>query len=60
MDAKQIIEKIQAETGGDDNQAVLSALEDGQALAVLGITDADLDAVEEAHSFFKQKIKKIQ
>lgn len=46
MNATQIIETIRAEVMND--QAVIDALNDGAALAALGITDADQEAVEDA------------
>ena len=38
-------------------QAILEALEDGEALAYLGVTDEDLDMVEEAHAMVSDWIK---
>ena len=37
--------------------AILEALEDGEALAYLGVTDGDLDMVEEAHAMVSDWIK---
>lgn len=37
--------------------AILEALEDGEALAYLGVTDEDLDMVEEAHAMVSDWIK---
>lgn len=50
--AQDIIDTIR-EAGAEDDQAVLYALEDGAALATLGITDDDQEAVEEAHALVK-------
>ena len=38
-------------------RAILEALEDGEALAYLGVTDGDLDMVEEAHAMVSDWIK---
>ena len=38
-------------------QEILYALEDGEALAYLGVTDEDLDMVEEAHAMVSDWIK---
>ena len=51
--AQDIIEIIR-EAGADTDQAVIDTLEDGAALAELGITDADQEAVEEAHDMLKR------
>ena len=48
MNAQQIIDLIR-NAGAEDNQSILYTLEDGAALLALGITDADQEAVEEAH-----------
>ena len=37
--------------------AILEALEDGEALAYLGVSDEDLDMVEEAHALVSDWIK---
>ena len=37
--------------------AILEALEDGEALAYLGVSDEDLDMVEEAHAMVSDWIK---
>ena len=50
MNTKEILEKIAAETGSRHLDSMLSALEDGEALASLGIRDEDQEAVECAHS----------
>lgn len=39
----------------DDWQRVLYGLEDGEALAELGLSDDDQEAVEEAHSIAEEK-----
>ena len=39
----------------DNWQHILYSLEDGEALATLGITDDDQEAVEAAHSIAKEK-----
>ena len=38
-------------------RAILEALEDGEALDYLGVTDEDLDMVEEAHAMVSDWIK---
>ena len=38
-------------------RAILEALEDGEALDYLGVTDDDLDMVEEAHAMVSDWIK---
>ena len=48
MNAQDIITLIR-EAGATDRQSMLDALCDGAALAALGITDADQEAVEEAY-----------
>lgn len=50
--AQDILDLIR-EAGADDDKSILYALEDGAALAALGITDADQEAVEEAHALIK-------
>lgn len=49
MNAQEIIAAI-IEEGATDSQSILDALCDGAALAAIGITDDDKDAVEEACS----------
>jgi len=49
MTAQDIIDTIKA-AGADTAKAIRDVLEDGQALAELGITDDDQEAVEEAHA----------
>lgn len=55
MQAQEIIEKIRAETS--DPAQIKATLEDGAALAALGITDVDQGEVEEAHFLVSQEIK---
>ena len=50
MNAQEIIEAIKASGDATDLQATLYALEDGELLGSLGITDADQSSVEEAHA----------
>ena len=38
-------------------RAILEALEDGEALDYLGVTDEDIDMVEEAHAMVSDWIK---
>lgn len=54
--AIEVIESIDAET----LSALKLALEDGAALAIAGIDDADQNAVEDAHFFAKQMIERIK
>lgn len=49
MTAQDIISMIRADAPAADLATVKAALEDGAALAALGITDADQEAVEDAH-----------
>lgn len=53
--AQDIIDLIR-EAGAEDDKAILAALEDGAALAGLGINDADQEAVEEAHAIIKARL----
>lgn len=48
MNAAQIIEAIKETTA--DKKGIIDALNDGEALAAIGVTDADQEAVEEAHA----------
>jgi len=48
MNAQQVIAIIKEET--DDLQSIIYALEDGEYLVSIGVTDADQEAVEEAHA----------
>lgn len=52
--------KVIAGTMAEGNKqllAILNVLEDGEALAYLGVTDEDLDMVEEAHAMVSDWIK---
>ena len=56
--ARDIIELIRNDLGSiraGKNRAIILALEDGAALAALGITDDDTDAVEEAYAIIKTR-----
>lgn len=62
MNANDIITRITDDLGlhadsmtAADWQRVIDGLEDGEALAALGITDDDQEAVEEAHSIAEDK-----
>lgn len=48
MSAIDIIEAIRKQ-GANTKESILAALQDGQALATLGVTDADQTEVEDAH-----------
>jgi len=50
--AQEVIDIIR-EAGAEDDQAIIATLEDGAALLSLGITDADQEAVEDAHTGLK-------
>jgi len=52
MKALDIIEAIRAQ-GITDTRAILDALEDGEALAAIGVTDGDQEAVEEAYDHLR-------
>ena len=54
--ALEVIEAIKAAVPDVDARGILAALEDGAALAALGITDSDQDAVEDAHDIIWKKI----
>lgn len=56
--ACEIIEALREE--GYDNQQILDALEDGAALADLGYTDDDQEAIEEAHEIIRKKLRESQ
>lgn len=56
MDAQDIITLV-TDAGAEDATAMLAALEDGAALAALGIGDGDQEAVEEAHDTVRRYIK---
>ena len=51
MTAKEIIDAIREVTA--DKQAILDALCDGEALAAIGVTDADQEAVADAYDAIK-------
>jgi len=53
MNALEIIAKIE-ETTGTDTKATLAALCDGEALAAIGVTDDDQEAVEEAYAIITE------
>lgn len=55
MNAQAIIDTIR-ETR-PDMQGILDALEDGAALAAIGVTDADQEEVEEAHAEIKEAMQ---
>lgn len=55
MNALDIIATIRADVAGITDAQVMATLEDGAALAELGITDADQEAVEEAHDFLRNQ-----
>lgn len=52
MKAIEIIELVRA-NGAGTKEAILEVLEDGEALAALGITDADQGEVEDAYDMIK-------
>lgn len=54
MNAKQLANNLLEETGGDI-RAAISALEDGAALAAMGVTDSDQGLVEDAHDILLKK-----
>lgn len=61
MKYKEIIARIYEDMCGDINHSwheIVETLEDGAALAQLGIGDDDLDAVEEAHDYAKKMAAK--
>lgn len=53
MNATEILQAIREVTA--DKQAILDALCDGEALAAIGVTDADQEAVEEAYDIIKSE-----
>lgn len=55
MNAIELIEAIRDEVG-HDLQAIKYALEDGAALAAIGVTDADQAEVEDAHAMIVDQI----
>lgn len=56
--AQEIIDDLRNE--GFDDQQILYALEDGAALADLGYTDDDQEAIEEAYEIIRQQLLKSQ
>lgn len=54
MNAQEIIAAI-IEEGAKDSQSILDTLCDGAALAAIGITDDDKNAVEEAYSAIQRQ-----
>lgn len=56
MNAQEIIDTIRETT--TDLRDILAALEDGAALAAIGVTNSDQEEVEEAHAEIKETIKK--
>lgn len=55
MTALDIITTIRAQVAGITDAQVMATLEDGAALAALGITDEDQEAVEEAHDYLRNQ-----
>ena len=53
MNKNEIIEIVLSESGSI--KGAIDALEDGEALAALGLTDNDQEAVEEAHAELKRR-----
>ena len=51
------LEFIKAIASNMPLRQILEALEDGEALAYLGVTDEDIDMVEEAHAMVSDWIK---
>jgi len=67
MQAQDIIGQIVADLRLDqsslsigDCKRVIAGLEDGEALAALGITDDDQEAVEEAHSAMQAAMQDLE
>lgn len=56
MKTAQDIIDLAKGAGAEDDKAILDALEDGAALTAMGITDADQEAVEEAHDIIKARL----
>lgn len=59
MNALEFIEVIAGNMAEEIKQlpVILDVLEDGEALAYLGVNDEDLDMVEEAHAMVSDWIK---
>lgn len=55
--AQDIIDTIRS-FGAETDEAIILALEDGEALDYMGITDAEQDAVEEAHALLRAKAER--
>ena len=55
--AQDIIDTIRS-FGAETDEAIILTLEDGEALAYMGITDADQEAVEEAHALLREKVER--
>lgn len=67
MQAQDIIGRIvadlrldQTSLGIGDCKRIITGLEDGEALAALGITDDDQEAVEEAHSAMQAALQDLE
>ena len=58
INPESIITRIMSESMATNNQEILDALEDGEALAAIGITDENQEAVEEARRAVKAIIEK--
>ena len=52
--AEAILEDIMTEGKAFNRRSILGVLEDGKALAALGLTDEDQEAVEELHAVYAQ------
>ena len=55
INALEIIDTIRS-FGAETDEAIILTLEDGEALAYMGITDADQEAVEEAHALLRAEV----
>ena len=53
MKAQDIIASVRADVPGITDADAMRVLEDGEALAALGITDEDQESVEEAHDYLR-------
>jgi len=47
--AEELLDSILADNPEADTESVRNVLEDGEALASIGVTDDDIEAVEELH-----------
>ena len=54
--AEAILEDIMTEGKVFNRRSILGVLEDGEALAALGLTDEDQGAVEELHAIYAQAV----